>query len=254
MGEMDEEEFKFVDSLYSKNYKDIFDRVCGNDNCDFEVSYFVYLRCRDTLTNVHIDELYLLLHGYTFEKAGLVDQDGEPITENSGKRTVWKALNNKFDLDIKLLDNFFYNYIKENGESKYLTMKAFNERMKKLDAYFGNETKEDDLPGKDHEKELFSIFPVFEKHSEILKTKGYYKIDRDKLTWKHGGNLLLAGYFGMIQDIPGNARNIWAPIEMAFNTKHLAQHYSDYETMRKGKTAKYDKYDKELRYLVKNSL
>jgi len=73
---------------------------------------------------------------------------------------------------------------------------------------------------KDCEKKLFSLFPVFNKHSEFLKLKGYYCVNDDKLVWKHGGNLLLAGYFGMIQDIPGNTRFMWADIERAFNTRN----------------------------------
>lgn len=99
---------------------------------------------------------------------------------------------------------------------------------------------------------LFNLFPMFKTHSLFLKEKGYYSSSKGCLIWTptHGGNLLLAAYFGMIQDNPGSGRNIWAPVEKAFNTKYLAQHYSDYETMRKGKTIKYDKYDKELRDLV----
>jgi len=109
---------------------------------------------------------------------------------------------------------------------------------------------EADNKNNDHEQRLFNLFPVFNKHSEFLKAKGYYKLAKEKITWVHGGNLLLAGYFGMIQSIPGNPRCMWADIERAFDTKHLSQHYSDYETMRKGKTSKHEKYDKELRDLV----
>jgi len=103
-----------------------------------------------------------------------------------------------------------------------------------------------------YEQKLFNLFSIFKKHSNFLKEKGYYKIDGKYLCWDrdHGGNLLLAGYFGGIQDVPGNKRNIWAPIEKAFNTRNLAQQYSDYEKISKGKTAKYDQYDKELRSLI----
>jgi len=100
------------------------------------------------------------------------------------------------------------------------------------------------------EQTLFGLFPVFKIHSEFLKKKGYYEISESNLRWVHGGNTLLAGYFGMIQDIPGTSRFMWSEIESAFNTKHLAQHWSDYETMRKAKTAKHEKYDKELRDLI----
>jgi len=97
---------------------------------------------------------------------------------------------------------------------------------------------------------LTNLFPVFEKHSKYLKDNGFYSIDRDKLIWGHGGNLLLAGYFGMIQEAPGLGRCMWSYIEKAFNTRNLAQQYHDYCSVQKGKTAKYKKYDEKLRNLV----
>jgi hypothetical protein len=104
--------------------------------------------------------------------------------------------------------------------------------------------------GYSYEQSLFNLFPVFEKHSKYLKDKGFYIINRDQLEWVHGGYLLLAGYFGMIQDIPGNGRCMWSGIEKAFNARNLAQQYHDYISVQKGKTAKYKKFDEELRNLV----
>jgi hypothetical protein len=105
-----------------------------------------------------------------------------------------------------------------------------------------------------YEQKLYDLFPDFKKHAEYLKAKGYYKTSGENLEWVHGGNVLLAGYFGMIQDKPGTTRFMWAEIERAFNTKHLAQQWSDYETMRKCKTPKHEKYDKELRALVEGNI
>jgi hypothetical protein len=68
-----------------------------------------------------------------------------------------------------------------------------------------------------YEQGLFNKFADFKKHSEFLKKEGFYEVGEGHLRWKLGGNLLLAAYFGMIQDRPGNRRCIWADIEKAFN-------------------------------------
>jgi hypothetical protein len=100
------------------------------------------------------------------------------------------------------------------------------------------------------EQMLFNQFADFKKHSEFLKKYGFYVLREGHLRWVHGGNLLLAAYFGMIQERPGNFTCIWANIEKAFNTKNLAQYFCDYKNIRKGKTDKYREYNKILQYLI----
>ena len=101
-----------------------------------------------------------------------------------------------------------------------------------------------------YEQGLFNQFADFKKHSEFLKKEGYYKLEEGHLCWKHGGNLLLAAYFGTIQERPGNPTCTWANIEKAYNTKNLAQHYYDFKNLNKGKTDKYYEYAKKLSELI----
>ena len=115
-------------------------------------------------------------------------------------------------------------------------------------------TCEAENPGILYEKKLFTLFPDFEKHSSYLKEKGYYEVNETNLSWKHGKNLLLALYFGRIQDKPGHTRLMWADIEKAFSTRNLSQHYNDYDSMKRGKTSKHETHAIELINLVKGTI
>ena len=128
------------------------------------------------------------------------------------------------------------------------------EYWKKRESHGGDNTDSERTPtesqGTIYEKNLLSSFPDFEKHSPVLKEKGYYEVNDTNLSWKHGGNFVLAVYFGKIQDKPGCTRLMWGDIERAFNTRNLTQYYKDFEPLKRGKTGKHDTHVKFLIDLI----
>ncbi|GHV02284.1 hypothetical protein FACS189485_02300 [Spirochaetia bacterium] len=107
------------------------------------------------------------------------------------------------------------------------------------------------------EEDLFnkSYFYGFQTHLPTLKKGEYITETPTGLVWndKKGGNLMLAAYFGMLQNRKfERSKNEWSIVEKVFNTKHLSQSWSDLESVRKGKSNKWDKEYKYLKNLIKS--
>jgi hypothetical protein len=110
-------------------------------------------------------------------------------------------------------------------------------------------------------KELTRDYFRFDLHVPWLIKNNYLEIDKAHLIWKKGGLIMLAAYFGMLQedDRPLIRKCKWAPIEKFFlvltggelkPVRNLAQLYKDFEEVKKCKSNKHDAEYKELKSLI----
>jgi hypothetical protein len=104
----------------------------------------------------------------------------------------------------------------------------------------------------------------FDNHIDYLVEKGYLKIDENCLIWKRGGSIMLAAYFGMLQEHHNPMKkHKWAHLEKIFKVytegklkyaRNLAQQYKDFEDVKKCKSKKHDKEYKELKALIEGKI
>jgi hypothetical protein len=119
-----------------------------------------------------------------------------------------------------------------------------------------------DVKENNPEKLLFKNdrFFRFELHFPYLKEMGYITKKDDFLLWEKGGQIMLAAYFGMLQEKNDRTKNRqWAPIEKVFKVyidgeitqaRNLAAQYKDFEEIKKCISSKHDKEIQELTRLI----
>jgi hypothetical protein len=104
----------------------------------------------------------------------------------------------------------------------------------------------------------------FKLHLPYLEGREYVKRDGDGFVWMKGGSIVLAAYFGMLQEHNNSMKSCkWAAIERIFKVdsnndikqaRNLASHYNDFEKVRKCKSSKHDNEIKELENLVQGKI
>jgi hypothetical protein len=104
----------------------------------------------------------------------------------------------------------------------------------------------------------------FNTHAPYLVEKGYFEAGENCLIWKKGGAIMMAAYFGMLQEHHNPMKKCkWAPIEKVFkvyidgkfqHARNLSQQYKDFEEVKKCRSEKHDKEYKELKALIEGKI
>ena len=117
----------FSSDIYTGNFKNIFDSICGEDNKN-TLSYksvcsafIAYYHCLEWLISDYTEGLYDLstgIDGEIFQHYELTTEDGVPITTNSEHDDIFNAFDYRFQLNKNNLDNYFLSYINTDNNEK----------------------------------------------------------------------------------------------------------------------------------------
>jgi hypothetical protein len=105
----DEQFLKYIEDIYSDNFEKIFEGA-SFEPPDFEDIFIAYKDCLDVLIDDLTENLYFLSSGCTFEAYDLTTKNGVPITEESDRDDVFRALNKHFEDRKQKLDRIFLQY------------------------------------------------------------------------------------------------------------------------------------------------
>jgi hypothetical protein len=104
----------------------------------------------------------------------------------------------------------------------------------------------------------------FKSHVAFLEKQEYLKTEDGYLVWEKGGIIMLAAYFGMLQEKHNPTKNRkWKLLEMNFKVcvngkseqpRNLAGQFKDFEEIRRCKSNKHNKEIEELTALINGKI